>query len=102
MCDLLGIGNVHCTNVDAVFRLMQVGFAARHSEPAHTLFTVTLEQQWVSKEGLLQHRLSTASFSTCAAQSGVANHHLVVLGTKACTCWSRWCTPLLIQTECML
>ncbi|EDV35913.1 uncharacterized protein Dana_GF12234 [Drosophila ananassae] len=63
VCDLLGIGNVHCTNVDAVFRLLQVGFAARHSGPAHTLFTVTLEQQWVSKEGLLQHRLSTASFS---------------------------------------
>ncbi|KAH8279470.1 hypothetical protein KR026_010858 [Drosophila bipectinata] len=63
VCDLLGIGNVHCTNVDAVFRLLQVGFGARHSAPAHTLFTVTLEQQWVSKEGLLQHRLSTASFS---------------------------------------
>jgi len=31
--------------------------------PAHTLFTLTLEQQWVSKEGMLQHRLSTASFS---------------------------------------
>ncbi|KAH8372597.1 hypothetical protein KR009_000585 [Drosophila setifemur] len=63
VCDLLGMGNVHCTNVESVFRWLQVGFSTRHSTPAHTLFTLTLEQQWVSKEGLLQHRLSTASFS---------------------------------------
>ncbi|TMW40340.1 hypothetical protein DOY81_014580 [Sarcophaga bullata] len=36
-------------------------------EMAHTLFTLTLEQQWVSKEGLIQHRLSTASFSDLCA-----------------------------------
>ncbi|XP_017132869.1 kinesin-like protein costa [Drosophila elegans] len=63
VCDLLGMGNIHCTNVDAVFRWLQTGLSARQSLPAHTLFTLTLEQQWVSKEGLLQHRLSTASFS---------------------------------------
>ncbi|XP_016970472.2 kinesin-like protein costa [Drosophila rhopaloa] len=63
VCDLLGMGNIHCTNVDAVFRWLQAGLSARQSLPAHTLFTLTLEQQWVSKEGLLQHRLSTASFS---------------------------------------
>ncbi|EDW89167.1 kinesin-like protein costa [Drosophila yakuba] len=63
VCDLLGMGNIHCTNVDAVFHWLQVGLSARQPLPAHTLFTLTLEQQWVSKEGLLQHRLSTASFS---------------------------------------
>ncbi|XP_043640461.1 kinesin-like protein costa isoform X2 [Drosophila teissieri] len=63
VCDLLCMGNIHCTNVDAVFHWLQVGLSARQSLPAHTLFTLTLEQQWVSKEGLLQHRLSTASFS---------------------------------------
>ncbi|XP_017079124.1 kinesin-like protein costa [Drosophila eugracilis] len=63
VCDLLGMGNIHCTNVDTVFRWLQAGLSARQSLPVHTLFTLTLEQQWVSKEGLLQHRLSTASFS---------------------------------------
>nr|XP_017002205.2 kinesin-like protein costa [Drosophila takahashii] len=63
VCDLLGMGNIHCNNVEAVFRWLQAGLSARQSLPAHTLFTLTLEQQWVSKEGLLQHRLSTASFS---------------------------------------
>ncbi|XP_033156342.1 kinesin-like protein costa [Drosophila mauritiana] len=63
VCDLLGMGNIHCTNLDAVLHWLQVGLSARQSLPAHTLFTLTLEQQWVSKEGLLQHRLSTASFS---------------------------------------
>ncbi|XP_017049856.1 kinesin-like protein costa [Drosophila ficusphila] len=63
VCDLLGMGNIHCTNAEAVFRWLQTGLSARQLLPAHTLFTLTLEQQWVSKEGLLQHRLSTASFS---------------------------------------
>ncbi|XP_016941109.3 kinesin-like protein costa [Drosophila suzukii] len=63
VCDLLGMGNIHCNNVDAVFHWLQAGLSARQSLPAHTLFTLTLEQQWVSKEGMLQHRLSTASFS---------------------------------------
>ncbi|KAH8418422.1 hypothetical protein KR222_009865 [Zaprionus bogoriensis] len=61
--DLLGMGNVHCRSVEEVFRWLQLGLSAKQPSPAHTLFTLTLEQQWVSKEGLIQHRLSTASFS---------------------------------------
>ncbi|KAH8389918.1 hypothetical protein KR200_003948 [Drosophila serrata] len=72
VCDLLGMGNVHCTNGSAVFRWLQAGLAARQTLPAHTLFTLTLEQQWVSKEGLLQHRLSTASFcDLCGTERSV-------------------------------
>ncbi|EDW74617.1 uncharacterized protein Dwil_GK22018 [Drosophila willistoni] len=67
--DLLGMGNVHCNNIEEVFHWVQVGLSARQPSPAHTLFTLTLEQHWVSKEGLIQHRLSTASFSDlCASE----------------------------------
>ncbi|XP_037817727.1 kinesin-like protein costa [Lucilia sericata] len=68
--DLLGVGNVHCMNFADVFHWLQVGLqslANSKMEMAHTLFTLTLEQQWVSKEGLIQHRLSTASFSDLCA-----------------------------------
>lgn len=68
--DLLGVGNVHCMNFADVFHWLQVGLQALANskmEMAHTLFTLTLEQQWVSKEGLIQHRLSTASFSDLCA-----------------------------------
>ncbi|KAM8712135.1 hypothetical protein ACLKA7_012630 [Drosophila subpalustris] len=61
--DLLGMGNVHCSTVEEVFHWLQLGLSNKHQSPAHTLFTMTLEQQWISKEGLIQHRLSTASFS---------------------------------------
>ncbi|XP_034653656.1 kinesin-like protein costa [Drosophila subobscura] len=67
VCDLLDMGNVHCQSVEEVFRWLQLGLANRKPKPAHTLFTLTLEQQWVSKEGLIQHRLSTASFSDLCA-----------------------------------
>ncbi|KAI9583336.1 kinesin-like protein costa [Glossina fuscipes] len=68
--DLLGVGNVHCVSLTDVFHWLQVGLNtlnASRREMAHSLFTLTLEQQWVSKEGLMQHRLSTASFSDLAA-----------------------------------
>ncbi|XP_053965215.1 kinesin-like protein costa [Anastrepha ludens] len=69
--DLLGVGNIHCDSITDVFHWLQLGLTAKQrptnqSDDApitHTLFTLTLEQQWVSKEGLIQHRLSTASFS---------------------------------------
>ncbi|XP_067627997.1 kinesin-like protein costa isoform X2 [Eurosta solidaginis] len=76
--DLLGVGSVHCNSVTEVFHWIQLGLNARrrrrqsplinnrhNADPplnSHTLFTLTLEQQWVSK-GLIQHRLSTASFT---------------------------------------
>lgn len=59
---MLGAGSVHCTNVTDVFHWLQVGMTNRSSENTHNLFTITLEQQWVSQDGLIQHRLSTASF----------------------------------------
>lgn len=65
--DLLGMGNVHCNTVEEVFHWLQLGLSTKQPSPAHTLFTLTLEQQWVSKDGLIQHRLSTASFSDLGA-----------------------------------
>lgn len=59
--DLLGAGSVECANVSDAFQLIQLGMSNLAPRCAHTLFTVTLEQQWVI-DGIVQHRVSTASF----------------------------------------
>lgn len=65
-------GNVPCATVGDVFHWLQVGIANRKTRVGvggvHSVFTLTLEQQWVTPvEGLIQHRLSTASFCDLAA-----------------------------------
>lgn len=57
-------GNVPCTSVTDVFQWLQIGISNKsHNSFVHSIFTLTLEQQWVTPgEGLIQHRLSTASF----------------------------------------
>ncbi|XP_055385772.1 kinesin-like protein costa [Condylostylus longicornis] len=61
--DLLEVGSVVCQSVTDVFHWLQIGLSNKTDDGAHNLFTLTLEQHWVSQEGLIQHRLSTASFS---------------------------------------
>lgn len=58
--DILG-GRIVRTIGD-VFQCLKIGMANRSQEASHSLFTITLEQQWVASDGLIQHRLSTASF----------------------------------------
>lgn len=58
--DILG-GRIVRTIGD-VFQCLKIGMANRSQEASHSLFTITLEQQWVTADGLIQHRLSTASF----------------------------------------
>lgn len=71
--DLLGVGNVHCASISDVFHWIQIGLQTLEAQNqgndegssavySHTLFTLTLEQKWI-QDGLIQHRLSTASFS---------------------------------------
>lgn len=68
-------GNVPCATVGDVFHWLQVGMANRKASgggTVHSIFTLTLEQQWVTPvEGLIQHRLSTASFCDLAATDRV-------------------------------
>ena len=59
--DLLGAGSVECTNVSDAFQLIQLGMSNLAPKCAHSLFTVTLEQQWLV-DTTIQHRISTASF----------------------------------------
>lgn len=79
-------GNVPCATVADVWHWLRVGLGNRAAVAAeaaaaverdgelrgapppvvHSIFTITLEQHWVS-EGLIQHRLSTASFCDLAA-----------------------------------
>lgn len=63
--DLLGTGSVECRSVSDAFQLLQLGMSNMAPKSAHTLFTVTLEQQWNS-DNIVQHRISTASFADLA------------------------------------
>lgn len=60
--DLLGSGNVEVCSVTEAFHWIQLGMSNVAPHHAHTLFTITLEQQWVAEQ-TVQHRISTASFA---------------------------------------
>lgn len=60
--DMLGDGIIQCHNINDVLQCLRIGFTNRNPAASHSIFTVTIEQQWISPDGLLQHRLSTASF----------------------------------------
>ncbi|XP_060531300.1 kinesin-like protein costa [Cylas formicarius] len=63
--DLLGGGSVECEDILDAFQLIQVGLTNVAPKCAHTLFTLTLEQQWIIDTSV-QHRVSTASFADLA------------------------------------
>lgn len=63
--DLLGTGSVECRSVSDAFQMLQLGMSNIASKSAHTLLTITLEQQWIC-DNTVQHRVSTASFTDLA------------------------------------
>lgn len=65
--DVLGAGLVRCYNVEEAFQYLQLGWRQRCQGDHHTVFTVSMEQKWVGTNGVLNHRLSTASFCDLAA-----------------------------------
>ncbi|XP_028165618.1 kinesin-like protein costa isoform X2 [Ostrinia furnacalis] len=65
--DVLGAGLVRCYNVEEAFQYLQMGWRQRCPGNNHTVFTVSVEQKWVGTNGVLNHRMSTASFCDLAA-----------------------------------
>ncbi|XP_053612430.1 kinesin-like protein costa [Plodia interpunctella] len=65
--DVLGAGLVRCCNVEEAFQYLQLGWRQRCMGNNHTVFTVSMEQKWVGTNGVLNHRMSTASFCDLAA-----------------------------------
>ncbi|XP_061729930.1 kinesin-like protein costa [Cydia pomonella] len=65
--DVLGAGLVRCCNVEEAFQYLQLGWRQRCQGNNHTVFTVSMEQKWVGTNGVLNHRMSTASFCDLAA-----------------------------------
>lgn len=63
--DLIGGGSVECADILDVFQLIQLGMSNVAPKGTHTLFTLTLEQQWVI-DTTVHHRISTASFADLA------------------------------------
>lgn len=60
--DLLNnLGLVQCFALKDCFDWMQIGSSARNPEN-HNIFTLILEQQWITDNGYNQHKLSTLSF----------------------------------------
>lgn len=71
--DILGGRNVQCREINDVFQLLKIGLTNRSQEASHSLITITLEQQWINADGLIQHRLSTVSFcDLCATERMLA------------------------------
>lgn len=60
-----GAGSVECRSVSDAFQLIQLGMSNHAPRCAHSLFTITLEQQWLL-DNTVQHRVSTASFADVA------------------------------------
>ncbi|KAL4716370.1 hypothetical protein ACJJTC_006732 [Scirpophaga incertulas] len=65
--DVLSAGLVRCFNVEEAFQYLQLGWRQRCPGNNHTVFTVSVEQKWVATNGVLNHRMSTASFCDLAA-----------------------------------
>ncbi|CAH0750269.1 unnamed protein product [Diatraea saccharalis] len=65
--DVLGAGLVRCYNLEEAFQYLQLGWRQRCQGNNHTVFTVSVEQKWVGTNGVLNHRMSTASFCDLAA-----------------------------------
>lgn len=68
--DLLGSGLVECNDILEVFRLIQVGLSNVAPKCAHTLFTVSLYQEWTI-DSEVHRRLSTASFTDLGSSEKV-------------------------------
>lgn len=65
--DVLGAGLVRCCNVEEAFQYLQLGWRQRCPGNNHAVFTVSMEQKWIGTNGILNHRMSTASFCDLAA-----------------------------------
>lgn len=63
--DLLGNSSVEIEDILDAFQLIQVGLTNLGVKCSHNLFTITLEQQWIT-DGVVQHKVSTASFADLA------------------------------------
>ncbi|XP_044749976.1 kinesin-like protein costa [Coccinella septempunctata] len=68
--DLLGSGLVECNDILEAFQLIQLGMSNTGPKFAHTLFTITLYQEWII-ESTVQHRVSTASFTDLGSSEKV-------------------------------
>lgn len=58
----MGGGVQVCHTINDAFLCIHNGLAKRNHKQSHILFTMTLEQQWVTPNGFIQHFLSTISF----------------------------------------
>lgn len=65
--DVLGGGLVRCCNIEEAFQYLQLGWRQKCNGNNHIVFTVSMEQKWVGTNGVLNHRMSTASFCELAA-----------------------------------
>ncbi|XP_066154233.1 kinesin-like protein costa [Euwallacea fornicatus] len=63
--DLLGNSSIEIEDLLDAFQLIQLGLSSLSNQQTHSLFTVTLEQQWFVNSSV-HHKISTASFADLA------------------------------------
>ncbi|CAH1159600.1 unnamed protein product [Phaedon cochleariae] len=68
--DLLGGGSIECLGIVDAFQHIQVGLSNLTQKGAHSLFTITLEQQW-TVDFTIHHKVSTASFADLAGSDKI-------------------------------
>ncbi|XP_034248718.1 kinesin-like protein costa [Thrips palmi] len=75
---ITGLQEIECETIEVLYNYLQVGMQNRQLEwnnarhagrpaQAHSIFTLSLEQQWVTPEGTMEQRLSIARFADLAS-----------------------------------
>lgn len=73
---MLGTDSVEVCDVSDAFHWLQLGISNKAPKNAHSLFTVTIQQQWIV-DSVVEHRISTASFADLSScESVVILDHL--------------------------
>lgn len=79
---ITGLQEIECETIEVLYNYLQVGMENRQLEwnnarhagrpaQAHSIFTLSLEQQWVTPEGTMEQRLSIARFADLASSEKI-------------------------------
>lgn len=77
-----GLQEIECETIEVLYNCLHVGIENRQLEwnnarqagrpaQAHSIFTLSLEQQWVTPEGTMEQRLSIARFADLASSEKI-------------------------------
>ncbi|KAK3931158.1 Kinesin-like protein costa [Frankliniella fusca] len=79
---ITGLQEIECETIEVLYNCLHVGMENRQQEwnnarqagrpaQAHSVFTLSLEQQWITPEGTMEQRLSIARFTDLASSEKI-------------------------------